>query len=112
MILASFTYDGGHFLLQRTGGNELNICLEERVLYRLLSGMYVSRVYLREYISEIISPRSRSTYDLGEAYLRRRALFPRRHAATNTHVARFYHAPSKRKNRTVYEPNLECVGEA
>ena len=29
------------------------------------------------------------------------------HAATNTHVARFYHPPSKRKNRTVWEPNLD-----
>jgi len=54
--------------LQRTGGSEANICLEERVLYRLLSGM---------------------------------------HAATNTHVARFYHPPSKRKNRTDWEPNLD-----
>ena len=43
-------------------------CYEERVLYRLLSGM---------------------------------------HAATNTHIARHYHAPSKRFNRTEWEPNLQ-----
>ena len=54
--------------LLRTGGHDANICYEERVLYRLLSGM---------------------------------------HAATNTHIARYYHAPSKRKNRTVWEPNLD-----
>lgn len=29
------------------------------------------------------------------------------HAATNTHIARYYHAPSKRKNRTSWEPNLD-----
>ena len=29
------------------------------------------------------------------------------HAATNTHVARYFHAPSKRKNRTSWEPNLD-----
>ena len=29
------------------------------------------------------------------------------HAATNTHVARFYHPPSKRKNRTTWEPDLD-----
>ena len=29
------------------------------------------------------------------------------HAATNTHVARFYFPPSKRKNRTDWEPNLD-----
>ena len=28
------------------------------------------------------------------------------HAATNTHVARFYHAPSRRKNRTEWEPDV------
>ena len=67
-------YNGSHVwaaiynenCLVRTGSDE-NICLEERVLYRLLSGM---------------------------------------HAATNTHVARFYHPPSKRKNRTDWEPDL------
>ena len=67
-------YNGSHVwaaiynenCLVRTGSDQ-NICLEERVLYRLLSGM---------------------------------------HAATNTHVARFYHPPSKRKNRTDWEPDL------
>ena len=29
------------------------------------------------------------------------------HAATNIHVARFYHPPSKRKNTTSYTPNLD-----
>ena len=29
------------------------------------------------------------------------------HAATNTHVARYYHAPSKRKGRVEWEPNLD-----
>ena len=68
-------YNGSHVwaaiyqenCLSRTGGHDDNICFEERVLYRLFSGM---------------------------------------HAATNTHVARFYHAPSKRKNRTNWEPEL------
>ena len=72
-------YNGSHVwaaiyqenCLLRTGGSELNICLEERVLYRLLSGM---------------------------------------HSATNIHVARFYFPPSKRKNRTSWEPNLAYFG--
>lgn len=29
------------------------------------------------------------------------------HAATNTHIARYYYAPSKRQNRTEWEPNLK-----
>merc|ERR1719160_39818 len=33
-------------------------------------------------------------------------LFSGMHAATNTHVARFYHAPSRRKNRTEWEPDV------
>jgi len=69
-------YNGSHVwqaiynenCLQRTGGHDNNMCYEERVLYRLLSGM---------------------------------------HAATNTHIARYYYAPSKRKNRSEWEPNLE-----
>jgi hypothetical protein len=69
-------YDGRHVweaiyrenCLLRTSGSQENICYEERVLYRLLSGM---------------------------------------HAATNTHIARYYHAPSKRKNRSFWEPNLD-----
>ena len=68
-------YNGSHVweaiykenCLVRTGGHDDSMCYEERVLYRLLSGM---------------------------------------HAATNTHVARFYHAPSKRKNRTEWEPDV------
>ena len=68
-------YNGSHVweaiykenCLIRTGGHDDNMCYEERVLYRLLSGM---------------------------------------HAATNTHIARFYHAPSKRKNRTEWEPDV------
>ena len=28
------------------------------------------------------------------------------HAATNTHVARFFHAPSKRHGRSAWEPDL------
>ena len=68
-------YNGSHIwsaiydenCLQRTGSPS-NICYEERVLYRLLSGM---------------------------------------HAETNIHISRFYHAPSKRKNRTEWEPNID-----
>ena len=33
-------------------------------------------------------------------------LFSGMHAATNTHIARYYHAPSKRKNRTEWAPDL------
>ena len=72
-------YNGSHVwaaiyeenCLFRTGGSATNICLEERVLYRLLSGL---------------------------------------HAATNTHVARFYHAPSKRQGRTEWAPDLRYFG--
>ena len=32
------------------------------------------------------------------------------HAATNTHIARHYHAPSRRHNRTEWGPNLEYFG--
>ena len=68
-------YNGSHVwaaiykenCLARLGGHEEGMCFEERVLYRLLSGM---------------------------------------HAATNTHIARYYHPPSKRKNRTLWEPDL------
>uniref|UniRef100_A0A7S3STQ9 FAD-dependent oxidoreductase 2 FAD-binding domain-containing protein n=1 Tax=Emiliania huxleyi TaxID=2903 RepID=A0A7S3STQ9_EMIHU len=67
-------YNGSHVwsaiyqenCLVRTGTAD-NICYEERVLYRLLSGM---------------------------------------HAATNVHIARYYHAPSKRKGREDWEPDL------
>ena len=58
--------------LVRTGTAD-NSGDEERVLYRLLSGM---------------------------------------HAATNVHIARYYHAPSKRKGREEHEPILPlAVGD-